>query len=693
MANSGFRYDIQALRALAVVLVMLFHANPSWMPGGFMGVDVFFTISGFVIFRMILGEIERTEFSLPNFYKRRVVRLFPALFATIAVTLAASSVLLPVAWRADIASSALWSLASLANVYFYLDAGYFSAEALQKPLLHLWSLGVEEQFYLVFPTFTLLIAGLGRGAKATVLLAICLLGAGLSQLALSADPSSAFYLSHNRVFQFAIGALVVLVPPFQLDSKFAGRAWGVMVIAIAAISLFLADEESSLPGWRGLCFAFLVAVLLYLGQSINGLAFVRHRALQSVGNASYSLYLAHWPVAVFMQYQFAEWDVHLLGGLILLLGSLAGVLLYRFIEKPFRYTSRKAALLGPVATSALVIVALSSILLREAPVETVPAKPLLDTQLTIPERTMLIGDSNAAMLVPGLSAALPPGAELIRQTLPGCPPIIDVFKVYMRKGLAGRARICARTQRNWPAMIARRDPQLVIFAARWDTLYSDEAPGYPQGWQDWLVRDLDAAPAYSREQNLELLAVGLENAIAAAGGRPVMIVGPTPLQFPQAIRCALREVEMKRLDDAAINARCGAVSRQLAEKNYASVRQLLSELDQRHAEVHILDPFARFCDAGICIIVEDGQMIYSDINHLSSLGSTELIRYMLENPARPRRRDRLTSAEISPVICCTPGSMHSAWWHICNPLLSTGPSVAPQTAVPPRSRRPPRIPV
>ena len=223
-----FRPEIEGMRAVAVVAVILFHAGFSFVPGGFLGVDIFFVISGFLITSNVLAEFSQGKFSFVGFYRRRVLRLFPASATTVLVTLVVSFFCLPPDEVVNLAKSALSALAAVSNIYFWTQVGYFDTDAHLKPLLHTWSLGVEEQFYLVWPALLLLLMRIG--GRRAILLGV--LTAGVASLAgaslfIKSDPSAVFYLMPFRIFEFTIG-IVVAVAQFPSRGRLfqpGGEYW------------------------------------------------------------------------------------------------------------------------------------------------------------------------------------------------------------------------------------------------------------------------------------------------------------------------------------------------------------------------------------------------------------------------------------------------------------------------------------
>ena len=295
------RDEIEGLRALAILSVTLFHLGITWLPGGFLGVDVFFVISGFLITSNILREQERGHFSYGQFYIRRFLRLFPAFATTVLVTVALSFLFLPPDEILDLAQSAFASIFAVSNIYFWGKVGYFDPDAHLKPLLHTWSLGVEEQFYLVWPVTliaTLRFAGV-KGA-AWVIFSVGILALGASQLVLGISPSAAFYWMPFRVFEFAFGMLIAL--PWY--SKRLTGIWanlvGLLGLTSVAGSILFLRETVPMPSVWSIFACAGAAAIIYVGN-VRAIAPVLSNGVMSfVGKISYSFYLVHWPIAVFL---------------------------------------------------------------------------------------------------------------------------------------------------------------------------------------------------------------------------------------------------------------------------------------------------------------------------------------------------------------------------------------------------------
>ena len=344
-----YRADIDGLRGVAVLSVIAFHIDQRLLPGGFVGVDIFFVISGFLISRNILREISEGRFSLLDFYRRRVKRIAPALLVVIFATLAfAQFWLLPQdAERA--ADSALWSLFSVSNLYFWLnlDGGYFAEASNELPLLHLWSLAVEEQFYLIWPLLLLLFY---RADRIRLLFLSLLILAAVSFLyaehVFGKDPSFAYYMLPTRAGELLLGALVAIavvkgarhVLPAALTLPI-----GWLGALLLAGSLIWLSEDDVFPGLYAVPPALGSALVILAGhcRSVGFPRLLTFKPLVAVGLISYSAYLWHWPLLAFLRYGYGE--ISPITGLAVFAATLfLAWITYRFVEQPARRSQAPA---------------------------------------------------------------------------------------------------------------------------------------------------------------------------------------------------------------------------------------------------------------------------------------------------------------------------------------------------------------
>lgn len=339
-AKSIFRPEIEGLRALAVLSVLAFHHN--WAPffaGGFVGVDVFFVISGYLITRNIFVRADAGAFSFKYFYVRRIRRLFPAHFFTIAITLAAGILISSPGDLKHIGESAVASVFSASNFYFWTQAGYFDSAAIQKPLLHTWTLSVEEQFYLIWPVAVVLLVRYWRNPRHAVvaLVVLGLFSTFGAEMAVDRDPSEAFYLMPYRMGEFALGAICAWLP----ERKAPAWADDLMVLSglmLIFFAVFRFTETTRFPGMTALIPCLGTAMVIHFGKNSRvAVLLLANRAAVGIGRISYSLYLIHWPLYAFFR-QIYGGDPGLGEGLAISAASMIIAMgMYKYIEQPFRF--------------------------------------------------------------------------------------------------------------------------------------------------------------------------------------------------------------------------------------------------------------------------------------------------------------------------------------------------------------------
>lgn len=331
--RQGYRPDIDGLRAVAVSAVLIFHAFPSVLRGGFVGVDVFFVISGFLVGGLIFDEVEDGEFSFLRFYTRRALRIFPALIVVLIVTLAIGwLILLPDEFQ-ELGKEIIAGAASVANLFFWQQAGYFDIASTQKPLLHLWSLGIEEQFYLAWPILSVA-ARRFRVPMVPLALALVACSFAYSLHLTETSPTAAFYSPLSRLWELGIGCLVAYSD--RRDRKMAqGETVAVVGCAMMAIAIVFVRDSRHFPGFQALL-PTIGAALVIQARSTGWVGSVLgSRPMVGLGKVSYPLYLWHWPLLAFANIMGVQSPASriLLVGLSLLLAILS----YVFVERPVRW--------------------------------------------------------------------------------------------------------------------------------------------------------------------------------------------------------------------------------------------------------------------------------------------------------------------------------------------------------------------
>jgi peptidoglycan/LPS O-acetylase OafA/YrhL len=349
-----YRPDIDGLRAISILSVLLFHAFPNDLKSGFVGVDVFFVISGYLIGGMISAELEAGRFSFASFYARRVRRIFPALIVVMAFVYGVGwNMMYPEEFQTlgkHLGAAAVF----VSNFVLLNEVGYFNADAHAKPLLHLWSLAIEEQFYLLWPLFAWLLRA-RRGLFLVLTAALWIVSFALNVTA--EDPSVAFYSPQTRFWELATGVLAAHLRPGLIDRlPFAARAREAAVIVGLGLIAFAASEipKYEFPGWWALLPVLGAALVIVCGpQTLASRRFLASSPMVFVGKISYPLYLWHWPLFAFAWLAYGSIPPTIVVYPLIAASFLLAWLTYRFVEMPVRFGVRRtqviAGLVGVVA--------------------------------------------------------------------------------------------------------------------------------------------------------------------------------------------------------------------------------------------------------------------------------------------------------------------------------------------------------
>lgn len=641
---AGYRPDVDGLRAVAVLAVVLYHAGVPGISGGFVGVDVFFVISGYLITGIVAREVAAGQFGLARFYERRARRILPALFVVVGVVAVPAALLLVPQSLAAYGRSAAAAALSVSNISFYRSTDYFSPGAGQLPLLHTWSLGVEEQFYLVLPLYLLLLRRqlvrrpllvIGPPVLASFVLAVLWTASGAT--------SEAFYLPFGRAWELGVGAALALgVLPAVRSRLVAAGLVGAGLAAVLA-SAVLYDDRTTFPGVTALLPVLGAAAVVHGGavHRVGASRLLAVRPVVFVGLVSYSLYLWHWPVLVLARTVLAR-DLPLWLSLALLPVVFAlAVLSWRFVERPFRRPRRGAAA-GTrrplvVATAAILAVAAAGsavLALGGLPGRFSPAVRVLATATddVNPERarcdspslerirsgdlcvlgtpgvaptTALVGDSFGDALSPGVvAAAQAQGRSVLVATRAGCRPLV---------GLTSVSPECARALDATVAEVAAT-PSIttVVLVGRWSTMVEGVRLGAYSGVESYLADAETTTPG--PQENRAVFSRSLARTVAALGpDRSVWVVAGVPEQevlVPQALTTRA-VLGLGPLD---------GVSRASYDARQATTLSLLAA----GTGYRVIDVGTAACDDAQCPVVADGRSLYADDNHPSRYGAERL---------------------------------------------------------------------
>jgi peptidoglycan/LPS O-acetylase OafA/YrhL len=510
---ANYRPDVDGLRAIAVLCVVAYHAFPRKLPGGFIGVDIFFVISGFLITGLIFADLQRQRFTFRNFYIRRFRRIFPALITVLTAALIYGWFALAPDQYRELGRQAAAGAGFSANILFWLESGYFDVGAIDKPLLHLWSLGVEEQFYLAWPIIMVLAYKVSRRLLA-VALAISIGSLIASLLLTRSHESAAFYLPITRFWELLLGAMLALVAgvpklsaarPRQTSSVVAESLACVGVLLIAAGLIFI-NRSSSFPGWWALAPTVGTALAIASPHAWLNRKILSHPLAVGIGLISYPLYLWHWVLLSFAHTaSYGDEPSKLARVLLVAAAFLLAWATYRLVELPIRFSPNRALMpRGLVAGIAVCAVLGLVVFTSDGAAFRYPAqiRPLaaahydrdkdyytdiayrgacfIDAAGSIsdiasqcvdePNETAplvaLWGDSHAASLYPGLRArASVDGFRLAQFTASACPPVLGVRTASRGKCAAFNDAVLQR--------LRLLKPDIAILEAHW-ALYQNE---------------------------------------------------------------------------------------------------------------------------------------------------------------------------------------------------------------------------
>lgn len=640
-----YRPDIDGLRAVAVIAVVLFHVSPSHLQGGFVGVDVFFVISGFLISRIVLNGLCNGSFTYGGFYARRIKRLFPALTVVLAASIAIGwAVALPVEFAA-LGKHVLASAAFAANFVFWSESGYFDTGAGSKPLLHLWSLGVEEQYYLFWP---LILVVLHRSQHTMRwIAALTAASFGLNVFLTGYSASAAFYLPFTRFWELLIGA--ALACHIAADGI---RQWRPAVRSASSILGFgmiltaVVFTAGAFPGWWALLPAVGTGMLIAAGpDAFVNRSLLSRRSAVATGLISYPLYLWHWPLLTFGR--FLGWRSHAAGIALVILAVLLSWITYRWIEAPLRF-GHPARWKLPVLLSALGIAGVTgfAIYRSEGSVAYLGANTLaadlkdtsgayhqpcsgtpsqIEPQLNLcretphsPRVAAIFGDSHADSVFHGIAQAdTRRGWLLIGNS--SCPPVNGV-SVKFRRDTTNLLQCQERSEAATRYLLGDSMAGTVVLAFFGGYFLStDVAADHLQNGYGPSAVSITSAETNSRGKRA-LFFYGIERTIATLlnAGKKVALMVDTP-ELPFFPRDAIQPWFPGR----------PALPVKSVLNRQRELRAEVEILRSRYPRLIVFDPLDALCARDECRVVAGNVLMYRDSHHLSTRGSKVVAEKLL----------------------------------------------------------------
>ncbi len=689
--TSKYRPDIDGLRAIAVLGVVLYHLDSRLCPGGFTGVDIFFVISGYLITSIIEKEIQEKKFSLTRFYERRVRRILPAYFFLLLFTSTMAYLILTPAALSQYAKAKSHSLLFISNFLFSGEVDYFAKTFHASPLLHTWSLAVEEQFYIIWP---LLLSFLGalistRFFKYFFLLFL-VTSLIISEVLTAVEPKLAFFMIYSRAWELGIGAVIALPILPSLLSQRQIELFSRIGMLLIACSLLLVNNNSSFPGFTALFAVIGTACVIYSGNfSYQGSIhhFLSLRPLVNIGLISYSLYLWHWPLITFSKYYLGR-NLHFMEAPLLgVVSCLFAYFSYRFIEKPFRTSipsekflnkekaPRSSKTLFPGKKVFITVFSVTSIMLVFSIYvdnsKTLPFRfthsgqpnlytgnPLRDAcHLSRPQtvlnskeecsynqsgkKALLWGDSHADHYMPALKTWTEKNNIELRQvSKSACAPIVGDLEMYrLSDKKYTRYHECESFNNKIMHLIEDEDEgiEIVLLAGRWSHFLSTHEPDIPS---QYLLNPSERDP--SGETTARIFKRNFKNMLSRLKqqNKLVILLGQVPLFYTDPAECyLLKETPLNLLfskNSFTSKDTCTAPLKEVKLKLSESLG-FFNEVDN-HDNVLFFDPMPFFCDTSDCKALQDGKILYQDAHHLNVEGASFLAPFLarISIPIPPR---------------------------------------------------------
>jgi peptidoglycan/LPS O-acetylase OafA/YrhL len=617
MRHAAYRPDVDGLRAVAVLAVLAYHAFPHSAPGGFAGVDVFFVISGFLITGIILDGLKDGSFTFAEFYWRRVRRIFPALILVLASSLGLGWLVLLPDEFAMLGKHVAAGAGFVSNIVFWREAGYFDAAAELTPLLHLWSLGVEEQYYFVWPLLLFLFR---KDAKRMLgmMLALAAVSFAANVLLIGARPEAAFYLPLTRFWELMAGGLLAF---FGLRPAHHPNARAIAGAGLLALSFGLLDGQRDFPGWWALLPVAGSALLISAGPAawINR-NLLASRAMVYVGLISYPLYLWHWPLLSYARIVHGGEPPAALRWGLLAAAVVLSVLTYELVEKKIRFARLPVMrrISFPALAASMAVAGLAGLLALQSHLQPRSASVPLVLEISsasadwsyggdrvIPGDTekavLFFGDSHMQHYWPRIEKIVreraAPLHTVMFKTTGGCAPV---------PGIERRSQQCVRFVEEGLRLARRPEVETVVIAASW-VGFVNRADYYKAG-------DPERTPLKMLAPESAWVLQGFEAELKqlTAAGKQVVLV----LSSPRGAAFDPKSVIQREGMTVQVRAPLGRVPR-------SELVRLTSPIDSRliaiaaAAGASLIDPTEYLCSRVFCPAADErGRPLYKDASHL-----------------------------------------------------------------------------
>jgi peptidoglycan/LPS O-acetylase OafA/YrhL len=650
MRHLKYRPEIDGLRALAVLSVIVFHAGVSAIPGGFIGVDVFYVISGFLITKIILADLCENKFSFSQFYSRRVKRLLPAALVLVVTTVVFGYFILTPDKYIELAKSAIYASVFMANVWFANNSGYFDQSTEIAPLVHTWSLAVEEQFYLVFPIIVLLLYRMWGIQGVRLGVAILIVGSlSASILFTPTYPNLAFYMLPTRAWELGVGAMLVFLPWRHIQATLFSNIAFAFGLAIILYGVFFISGQDQYPGVYALIPVIGSALLIVSAHSNGSIGnrILSFSPLALVGRFSYSAYLWHWPIVSYYRIYVSERGFVWYEVVLLIVASLgAGYVSWKFVEERFRYLKLPPKMvLGYGASAIMLMVAIPSVVYMAKGFPdriSLDARMITDSDLMWDWRcaeeirpfessgksfcivganwdgarvkALMWGDSHSLHWAPVFDQLAKERNISILIAPLTCPPYLNssFVKEHYPK-FPNFTSDCTKKHETAVAWLKHNpDVSLVIMAAAWSghvrQLYNEEELVNRTSEISMLEKSSEVGKRLSQRALLRTI-----DSIDAED-RKILLLGDVPRPNRNLNECAFNDFS------SLLRSECDEPydyldSAEVSEWHKDS-DDVLDSIAKRRDSVTVIFPFPAFCSGERCPTYLNGELLYKDSNHI-----------------------------------------------------------------------------
>ena len=635
-----FRKDINGLRAIAVIAVVLFHFNPHWVPGGFAGVDVFFVISGFLMTGIIFRGLENNNFSIINFYVARANRIIPALSVVCLVLLVFGWFYLTPFDYQSLGKHVASSVGFISNIIYLREAGYFDAASHSKWLLHTWSLSVEWQFYIVYPIILVLFKKcLSLTNIKRLLVVATVLGFTFSVYATYLMPDAAYFLFPTRAWEMMMGGLAFLYPFYVKQSNIKYLEWLGITLILASYAFI--SNDNLWPGYLALI-PVLGAYFVLIANKEDSVI-TDNIVAQKVGLWSYSIYLWHWPVVVFGYYfEIKHWS-----WIGIPLSLVLGFLSYKFVES-IRFLKLSSISFKPIITfkplwisvfifssGTLIYFIKPNSYLYPLPDSVIYSMkrgnyPCFDLggfdkkdkpicQLTLGDKKIVaLGDSHMYSSLPGLEDfTIKKGIELLYSGYSGCPPLLGIYPIRNDQ----KVKNCHNLNKKDFDYIANNKINDVFLAARW-SYYTD---GSYDGSGIQYLSLTSSLDKKSQNSSISAFSKGLDTTLKFLSDRNIntYLMLQIPMQKNDPDKIYYSSIKNKHLSLYTLNQ--NSITFNDYEHFQKKTDEIIFSIANKYRNVHVINPKDTMCKNNVCVVGDNLESFYFDDDHLSIVGAKKLV--------------------------------------------------------------------